>query len=165
MRGLTESPVYISVSGKYGFTWKHPQGSTELDRLDDFFHHHSMGMKFRAMSSLPGPVSPQIKRRKAPENRRAPNYSRKRLKTWDGEPLLRPGSLEWYEYQLRNPLVVACPHHMQGQVRPNPRHERRCGSKNTHQIAYMITYGEHVALNSLQFAAQRQKHGAKVSPG
>ena len=119
VRGLTESPVYISVSGKYGFTWKHPQGSTELDRLDDFFHHHCMGMKFRAMSSLPGPVSPQIKRRKAPENRRAPNYSRKRLKTWDGEPLLRPGSLEWYEDQLRNPLVVP--------VQPLCRHERAPG--------------------------------------
>ncbi len=108
VRGLTESPVYISVSGKYGFTWKHPQGCAELDKLDDFFHHHSMGMRFRAMSSLPGPVTPQIKRHKAPENRISPNYSRKRLKTWDGEPLLRPGSLEWYEDQLRKSSGCSC---------------------------------------------------------
>ena len=101
VQSLTNLPVYISISGYKGILLKHAADLPALSALDEFFHFHNMGKRFPPLliSTLQGPKT--IKRRALQEERVVTGYSRKKKKTWDGVPLLQPGSLEWYEDMLR----------------------------------------------------------------
>jgi len=101
VQSLTRLPVYISISGCKGILLKHAADLPALSVLDEFFHFHNMGKRFPPLLISPLQAPKTIKRRTLQEERFITNYSRKKAKTWDGEPLLQPGSLEWYEDMLR----------------------------------------------------------------
>ena len=118
VQSLTNLPVYISISGYKGVLLKNAADLRELSVLDEVFHFHNMGKRFPPLDIAPAQQPKGMKRRKLSESRVMTNYSRKRTKTWDGEPLLRPGSLEWYEDMLRQvkypPVQPLCRHEHMG---------------------------------------------------